>query len=122
MGILIGVSLCIAGTVLRRTKSRDLQVLVYIGAMSAMVCALLLIVQCRVRRSLRNRKRAVRMTRTATIPMNDIRPVQQPLINMRNEDRYALISSYKTIRIILALISCISHKIWERFKNCFDIL
>ncbi|GLV34639.1 hypothetical protein CBL_09120 [Carabus blaptoides fortunei] len=91
MGILIGVSLCIAGTVLRRTKSRDLQVLVYIGAMSAMVCTLLLIVQCRVRRSLRNRKRAVRLTRTATIPLNDIRPVQQPLINVRNEDRPVIV-------------------------------
>lgn len=87
MGILIGVSLCIAGVILRRTKSRDLQVLVYIGVMSAMVCTLLLVVQCRVRSSLRNRKRAVRMARTSTIPMGDIRPVQQPLINVAVDDR-----------------------------------
>lgn len=85
MGILIGVSLVIAGTILRRTKARDLQVLVYIGAMSAMVCTLLLTVQCRVRRGLRKRKRTIRIACTA-IPLGDMRPVQQPLIHLPNEN------------------------------------
>lgn len=85
MGILIGISLCIAGTILRRTKSRDLQVLMYIGVMSAMVCTLLLTVQCRVRKALRKRKRAIRIACTA-IPLNDMRPVQYPLINLDRDN------------------------------------
>lgn len=85
MGILIGISLCIAGTALRRTKTRDLQVFVYIGVMMAMVCTLLLTVQCRVRRALKKRKRAIRVACTA-IPLGEMRPVQQPLINLGNDN------------------------------------
>lgn len=50
MGVLIGTSLCIAGAALRRSPGRQLQVLLYIGALVALVSALLLIVQCRARK------------------------------------------------------------------------
>ncbi|XP_067015136.2 uncharacterized protein [Anabrus simplex] len=63
-GILTGVSLTIAGSVLRsQQRGSDLLVLVYIGCMLAMVCALLLSVQCCVRRNVKRRKRALRASR-----------------------------------------------------------
>ncbi|KDR19068.1 hypothetical protein L798_06424 [Zootermopsis nevadensis] len=63
-GILTGVSLTIAGGVLRsQSRGGDLLVLVYIGCMIAMVCTLLLSVQCCVRRNVKRRKRALRTTR-----------------------------------------------------------
>ncbi|XP_069684871.1 uncharacterized protein [Periplaneta americana] len=63
-GILTGVSLTIAGGVLRsQSRGGDLLVLVYIGCMIAMVCTLLLSVQCCVRRNVKRRKRALRAAR-----------------------------------------------------------
>jgi len=63
-GILTGVSLTIAGGVLRsQSRGGDLLVLVYIGFMIAMVCTLLLAVQCCVRRNVKRRKRALRAAR-----------------------------------------------------------
>lgn len=63
-GILTGVSLTIAGSVLRtQQRGSDLLVLVYIGCMLAMVCALLLAVQCCVRRNVKRRKRVMRASR-----------------------------------------------------------
>nr|CAD7578059.1 unnamed protein product [Timema californicum] len=60
-GILTGVSLTIAGSVLRGQKrGGDLMVLVYIGCLVAMVCTLLLSVHCCVRRNVKRRKRALR--------------------------------------------------------------
>ncbi|XP_052740378.1 uncharacterized protein LOC112047811 [Bicyclus anynana] len=57
VGILTGISLCIAGIVLRRTnRNGDLGVLVYIGCLSSCVCSVLLGVQCCVRREIRQRK------------------------------------------------------------------
>ncbi|OWR52739.1 uncharacterized protein LOC116775886 [Danaus plexippus] len=57
VGILTGISLCIAGIVLRRTnRNGDLGVLVYIGSLSSCVCGVLLGVQCCVRREIRQRK------------------------------------------------------------------
>ncbi|XP_048482671.1 uncharacterized protein LOC105388742 [Plutella xylostella] len=57
VGVLTGISLCIAGIVLRRTnRNGDLGVLVYIGCLAACVCAVLLGVQGRVRREIRQRK------------------------------------------------------------------
>ncbi|KAL0841373.1 hypothetical protein ABMA28_015070 [Loxostege sticticalis] len=57
VGILTGISLCIAGIVLRRTnRNGDLGVLVYIGCLSSCVCGVLLGVQCCVRREIRQRK------------------------------------------------------------------
>jgi hypothetical protein len=63
-GILTGVSLAIAGRVLRsQSRSGDLLVLVYIGCMITMVCTVLLSVQCCVRRNVKRRKRALRAAR-----------------------------------------------------------
>lgn len=63
-GILSGVSLIIAGAVLRsQSRGGDPLVLVYIGIMTAMVCSLLLSVQCCVRRNVKRRKRALRAAR-----------------------------------------------------------
>ncbi|XP_026751857.1 uncharacterized protein LOC113512267 [Galleria mellonella] len=69
VGILTGISLCIAGIVLRRTnRNGDLGVLVYIGCLSSCVCAVLLGVQCCVRREIRQRKVRANMH----IPMQSI--------------------------------------------------
>ncbi|KOB74360.1 Uncharacterized protein OBRU01_09252 [Operophtera brumata] len=57
VGVLTGISLCIAGIVLRRSnRNGDLGVLVYIGCLASCVCGVLLGVQCCVRRELRQRK------------------------------------------------------------------
>ncbi|PSN46314.1 hypothetical protein C0J52_18592 [Blattella germanica] len=86
-GILTGVSLTIAGGVLRgQSRGGDLLVLVYIGCMIAMVCTLLLSVQCCVRRNVKRRKRALRAAReqrrqtTDMIPLQDLTNQYQPLL------------------------------------------
>ncbi|KAB0794269.1 hypothetical protein PPYR_13889 [Photinus pyralis] len=89
MGILIGTSLSIAGAVLRKSAARNLQVLVYIGALLSMVSALLLAIQCSARYNVQKRKKALKNAKRSTIPLETIhtRPVvlqQQPLINDRN--------------------------------------
>ncbi|XP_068631950.1 uncharacterized protein [Battus philenor] len=69
VGILTGISLCIAGIVLRRTnRNGDLGVLVYIGCLASCVCSVLLGVQCCVRREIRQRKLRANMH----IPMQAI--------------------------------------------------
>lgn len=87
MGILIGVSLCIAGTVLRKSAARNLQVLVYIGALVSMVSALLLCIQCNARKNAKNRKKALWNVKRAPIPLETLNihggavmPQQQPLV------------------------------------------
>ncbi|KAF5283469.1 hypothetical protein FQR65_LT13857 [Abscondita terminalis] len=90
MGILIGTSLSIAGAVLRKSAARNLQVLVYIGALLSMVSALLLAIQCSARYNAQKRKKALKTVKKITIPMDTLntRPVilqQQPLINNRDE-------------------------------------
>ncbi|XP_028027169.1 uncharacterized protein LOC114240715 isoform X1 [Bombyx mandarina] len=70
VGILTGISLCIAGIVLRRTnRNGDLGVLVYIGCLSSCVCCVLLGVQCCVRREIKQRK----FRANVHIPMQAIR-------------------------------------------------
>ncbi|XP_038211906.1 uncharacterized protein LOC119832316 [Zerene cesonia] len=69
VGILTGISLCIAGIVLRKTnRNGDLGVLVYIGCLSSCVCGVLLGVQCCVRREIRQRK----LRANTHIPMQPI--------------------------------------------------
>ncbi|KAJ8923228.1 hypothetical protein NQ315_001783 [Exocentrus adspersus] len=85
MGVLIGVSLCIAGVVLRNSAARNLQVLVYIGVLLALVSALLLGIQCNARNTARKRKKAIQTAKRAPIQMDTlhIRPNpmhQQPLM------------------------------------------
>lgn len=87
MGILIGTSLCIAGAVLRKSAARNLQVLVYIGAMLSLVSALLLGVQCNARNTARKRRKALKNAKRAPIPMDVLSrgsnagPIQQqPLV------------------------------------------
>lgn len=85
MGILIGVPLSIAGAVLRKSAARNLQVLVYIGAMLALVSALLLSVQCNAKRSAKKRRKTQKSDNRAPpiilgpIPPKPV-PYQQPLI------------------------------------------
>ncbi|XP_050684474.1 uncharacterized protein LOC126979242 [Leptidea sinapis] len=72
VGILTGISLCIAGIVLRRTnRNGDLGVLVYIGCLSSCVCGVLLGVQCCVRREIKQRK----MRAMTHIPMQSMQEV-----------------------------------------------
>ncbi|GBP18093.1 hypothetical protein EVAR_12871_1 [Eumeta japonica] len=72
VGILTGISLCIAGIVLRRTnRNGDLGVLLYIGCLASCVCGLLLGVQCCVRHETRLRK----MRTTIHIPLQPIAEV-----------------------------------------------
>ncbi|XP_049818491.1 uncharacterized protein LOC109594680 [Aethina tumida] len=72
MGILIGVSLCIAGVVLRESAARKLQVLVYIGVLLALVSALLLSIQCNARNTAKKRKTAIQNAKRAPIPMDTL--------------------------------------------------
>lgn len=75
VGILTGISLCIAGIVLRRTnRNGDLGVLVYIGCLSSCVCCVLLGVQCCVRREIRQRK----LRANLHIPMHSIQEPPAP--------------------------------------------
>ncbi|CAG9773955.1 unnamed protein product [Ceutorhynchus assimilis] len=76
MGILIGVSLCIAGLVLRRSAARNLQVLVYIGIMLAMVSSLLLTIQCRAKNVAKRRIKAIQSAKRA--------PIQMETLNIRS--------------------------------------
>lgn len=70
VGILTGISLCIAGGVLRRSnRGGDLGVLVYIGCLSSLVCLLLLSIQCCVRR---NNKKRNKLMRLRTVPPDTI--------------------------------------------------
>lgn len=63
-GILTGISLTIAGSVLRGNhRGGDLMVLVYIGVLLSLVCTLLLSVHYCVRRNVKERKRALRLAR-----------------------------------------------------------
>lgn len=81
-GILTGVSLMIAGSVLRGQKrGGDLMVLVYIGCLTVLVCTLLLSVQCCVRRDVKRRKRARGLRPPAPIPMHDLAPQAEPLVH-----------------------------------------
>lgn len=95
MGILIGASLCIAGALLRKSAARNLQVLVYIGALLFLVCLLLLGVQCNARKSARKRKKALRNAKRTVIPLETLQsrnvPAQQPLI-VNNTQRFVSIS------------------------------
>ncbi|XP_047994856.1 uncharacterized protein LOC125233054 [Leguminivora glycinivorella] len=75
VGILTGISLCIAGIVLRRTnRNGDLGVLVYIGCLSSCVCCVLLGVQCCVRREIRQRK----LRANVHIPLQPIQEAPAP--------------------------------------------
>lgn len=96
MGILIGASLCIAGALLRKSAARNLQVLVYIGALLFCVSVLLLGVQCSARKAARKRKKALRNAkRCITIPMETLNsrnvPAVQPQIAfVNNTQRYVI--------------------------------
>lgn len=79
MGMLIGVSLCIAGIVLRKSAARNLQVLVYIGILLAMVSALLLTVQCRAKNTAKRRIRAIQIAKRAPIQMETLNIRTNPL-------------------------------------------
>ncbi|KAJ8956604.1 hypothetical protein NQ314_006690, partial [Rhamnusium bicolor] len=79
MGILIGVSLCIAGIVLRKSAARNLQVLVYIGVLLALVSGLLLGIQCNARITARKRKKAIQMAKRAPIQMDTLHLRSNPL-------------------------------------------
>ncbi|KAJ8943279.1 hypothetical protein NQ318_017297 [Aromia moschata] len=79
MGILIGVSLCIAGVVLRKTAAKNLQVLLYIGVLLALVSALLLGIQCNARSTARKRKKAIQMAKKAPIQMDTLHLRSNPL-------------------------------------------
>ena len=85
MGILTGIALCLVGSVLKQTGSRDLQVLVYIGALTSMVCTLLLTVQCRVRNQVRTRKKNVyNANNNGMIPLNPLRSPSEPTFSDDN--------------------------------------
>ncbi|RZC39912.1 hypothetical protein BDFB_006894 [Asbolus verrucosus] len=88
MGILIGISLCIAGLVLRKSAARNLQVLVYIGILLAVVSALLLGIQWNARSVAKKRKSAVRNAKRAPIALETIHPrsqqLQQPLMAIQD--------------------------------------
>ncbi|CAH0564308.1 unnamed protein product [Brassicogethes aeneus] len=78
MGILIGVSLCIAGVVLRESAARKLQVLVYIGILLAIVSALLLSIQCNARNATKRRKMAIQNAKRAPIQMETLHSRTMP--------------------------------------------
>jgi len=96
--MLTGVSLIIAGAVLRsQSRGGDQLVLVYIGIMIAMVCTLLLSVQCCVRRNVKRRKRALRAAREqrnvvagssnrrSNLPLGDMIPLQDLVGNAAHQ-------------------------------------
>jgi H+/gluconate symporter-like permease len=91
MGILIGVSLCIAGLVLRKSAARNLQVLVYIGILLAIVSSVLLGIQWNARNVAKKRKLAVRNAKRAPIPLETLHPrnqqLQQPLMVVQDGQR-----------------------------------
>lgn len=79
MGILIGASLCIAGALLRKSAARNLQVLVYIGALLFCVSVLLLGVQCSARKAARKRRKALRCAKRGAIPLETLPSRNVPL-------------------------------------------
>ncbi|KAL1497995.1 hypothetical protein ABEB36_008865 [Hypothenemus hampei] len=81
MGVLIGMSLCIAGLVLRRSAARNLQVLVYIGIMLAMVSGVLLTIQCRAKNTARRRIKAIQSAKRAPIPMENLINIRTNPVN-----------------------------------------
>lgn len=96
MGILVGVSLCIAGLVLRKSAARNLQVLVYIGVLLSMVSALLLIIQCNARNQARKRLKMIKMSkRAAPIQMETLQHNQHRL-NLQQSQQNALIIANET--------------------------
>lgn len=106
MGVLIGTSLCIAGAVLRKSAARNLQVLVYIGAMLSLVSALLLGVQCSARQAARKRRKALRnakrapipleiLTRTPAPPVHQVfveQPIQRVVLNQQYPQRQMVVT------------------------------
>lgn len=105
MGILIGTSLSLAGALLRKSAARNVQVLVYIGALLSLVSALLLGVQRNARKNARKRKQALRNAKRAPIQLEVLtnRPVplqqqqqqQLPLILGENTQRYSDFGYFK---------------------------
>lgn len=88
MGVLIGISLCVAGAVLRRSAAKNLQVLVYIGVLVAAVSAVLLAVQCDARIRATRRKRLLWANkRQPVIPLNVLnsQPMFQAQVVVQNE-------------------------------------
>ncbi|XP_056644574.1 uncharacterized protein LOC130450277 [Diorhabda sublineata] len=81
MGILIGISLYIAGMVLRKSAARNLQVLMYIGILLSVVSGLLLAIQYDARKTARNRKKAIQMAKRAPIQMENLHLRTNPLHN-----------------------------------------
>lgn len=103
MGVLIGTSLCIAGAVLRKSAARNLQVLVYIGAMLSLVSALLLGVQCSARHTARKRRKALRNAKRAPIPLDTLnrtsvhqvlveQPMQRVILNQQYPHRQMVVT------------------------------
>ncbi|XP_041978114.1 uncharacterized protein LOC121732327 [Aricia agestis] len=88
VGILTGISLSIAGIVLRRTnRNGDLGVLVYIGCLMSCVCGVLLGVQCCVRSEIKQRK----LRANTNIPMHTMQeaPMQAcPLLTLPHGQIY----------------------------------
>ncbi|KAF7282187.1 hypothetical protein GWI33_003074 [Rhynchophorus ferrugineus] len=79
ISLLIGVSLCIAGVVLRKSAAKNLQVLVYIGILLAFVSGLLLTVQCRAKNTAKRRIRARQAAKRAPIPMQTLTITPNPI-------------------------------------------
>lgn len=81
IGILLGVSLVLAAYWLHnQRRGGDQLVLVYIGVLMAMVCTLLLSIQCSVEREVKRKKRSRRATAAllarnrsqSEVPMRDL--------------------------------------------------
>lgn len=81
MGILIGISLYIAGIVLRKSAARNLQVLMYIGILLSVVSGLLLAIQYDARKTARKRIKAIQMAKRAPIQMENLHLRSNPLHN-----------------------------------------
>ncbi|XP_019770149.2 uncharacterized protein LOC109544425 isoform X1 [Dendroctonus ponderosae] len=82
MGILIGMSLCIAGLVLRNSAARNLQVLLYIGFLLAAVSGVLWSIQCRAKNSARRRIKAIQTAKRAPIQMETLNIRANPVHNL----------------------------------------
>lgn len=101
MGVLIGTSLCIAGAVLRKSAARNLQVLVYIGAMLSLVSALLLGVQCSARHAARKRRKALRNAKRAPIPLDTLSRMPAPPVVAFVEQRVVLNQQYPQRQMVV---------------------
>lgn len=82
MGVLIGMSLCIAGLVLRKSAARNLQVLVYIGILLAAVSGVLLSIQCRAKNTARRRIKAIQTAKRGPIQMETLNIRANPVHNL----------------------------------------